>query len=146
MTDNKNQDVNLIESLVDIMGNSEDQSVEEVKTELEADGIDVNESVQRLMATVRRCSNEAKRKRLDLAKHSRLQRETQRPTLRDQIAQMSIDQIEHRFREIEEFTEGQLYVNFRDLESQSDDDKRALLEDMEIALERIESEKGADDK
>jgi hypothetical protein len=146
MADKKSQDLQLIVALVDFLGNSEDQTVDEVKAELKAEGIDVDASIQRLMGTVRRCSSEAKRKQLDIARQERLQREARRPNLRKKIDQLSDEQIHRRFQEIERISKGRLCVNFRDLQSTSSEDRRGILEDLEFELEQIEDGKADDDK
>lgn len=144
MPDKSGRNDRLIEALVDILGDSEGQTADEVKAELASEGVDVYASVKRLMATVRRCSTEAKMRQLDLAKERRLAREVQRPSVIGRTTGLSGSEIDRRLEEIDRITEGRLCVNFRDLEAMSEEDKKALLEDMELALSRLEPKKDND--
>jgi hypothetical protein len=125
-----------IETLIDALGASEDQTVEEVKQELGGEGLKVDAAIKTLLDTVRECSMASRRMELDLAKK---EREAKRLTGTSQLGKFrswTREQIINRMIEIANTSGGKLSLNYRDLEDRGIEDMRSLLEDMEIAFHR----------
>lgn len=60
--DGEKRNLIFIEALTDAMGESGEMSLEEIKKELWADGVDLDASVNHLMKVIKTCSMDAKRK------------------------------------------------------------------------------------
>ena len=130
-----------LETLIDALGASEDQTIDEVKGELREDGIDVEAAMATLLKTVQECSMASRRIELDIAKRKRITQESSKPPLFGKFSSWTREQITKRIVEIAKASGGKLSFNFRDLEARSTEDMRSLLEDIEVALVTMEEEK-----
>ena len=131
-----------IETLIDALGASEDQTVEEVKEELREEGIDVDAAMKTLLETVRECSMASRRMELDLSKEEREARQLANASPLGKFRSWTREQIASRMIEITNASGGKLSFSYRDLEDRSIEDMRSLLEDMEIAFHREKAKKG----
>jgi len=127
----------MLDTLMQALGSSEDQSLEEVKEELRAEGIDIDAYIDRLMHTVERSVKAAKRHALDQSRAERLR--MTRPVGIEGFADLSRDDVLARIRQILPRTPA-VSVSFRDLEAKSDDDLRSMLEDLELAKQMAAKE------
>jgi hypothetical protein len=131
-----------IETLIDALGASEDQTVEEVKEELKEAGVNVEAAIQALLKTVHECSMASRRMELDLAKEEREARQFASVSPLGKFRSWTREQIMNRMAEIANASGGKLSLNYRDLEGRSIEDMRSLLEDMEIAFHREKTKEG----
>jgi hypothetical protein len=133
-----------VDSLTDALGRSEEQSLDEVKKELEFEGIDPAASVDRLMETVHKCSRAAKRQALDRAREERLRRESKSLASVNRFVGWTREQLLKRLREMESFGGAAVAASFRDLNAKSEEDLISLLEDLERAQRLGDEESGND--
>jgi hypothetical protein len=131
-----------IETLIDALGASEDQTVEEVKEELREAGVNVDAAMRTLLKTVQECSMASRRMELDLAKEEREARRLTSTSPLGKFRSWPREQIINRMVEIANASGGKLSLNYRDLEERSIEDMRSLLEDMEIAFHREKTKEG----
>ncbi len=142
MTDTK-KILDFLDALTDATGESENQTPEEIKQELRDDGVEVDGMIDRLLNSVENISMKAKRQQLETAKHSRLQFEKNKPSLLNQFKDWTKEQVMERIRELADSPEKEVAFAYRELENKSDDDLRAILEDLEFT--RLRQEQNDDD-
>jgi|Deesub1362A_J573_1020465.scaffolds.fasta_scaffold01934_7 DNA-directed RNA polymerase subunit F len=139
MAEEKNY-LEILDALTDALGSSEDQSLEEVREELLAEGIDVDASVNRLMQTVNSCIMSARREAMDRAREERLKAERKDLTFGNKFANLSKDQLLEKIKEIMSISHAAPILSFRDLELKSDEDLASILEDLELAKQLADKE------
>ena len=132
----------LLDALTDALGRSEGQSIEEVKEDLQDEGIDVDASVRSLMESIKEISMTAKRSQLDLSRKKRIAAESKQQGIIGKYARWTRDQILARIVEIMAEPGLKVLVSHRDLESKSTEDLISLIEDMELAKENAEDGNG----
>ncbi|MFH0812010.1 MAG: hypothetical protein V2A69_04120 [Pseudomonadota bacterium] len=132
----------LLDALTDALGRSEGQSLEEVKEDLQNEGIDVDASVRSLMESVKVISMTARRSQMDLAREKRIAAESKQQSFIGKYARWTRDQILARIVDITAEPGLKALVSHRDLESKSTEDLISLLEDMELAKENGEGGNG----
>jgi exonuclease VII small subunit len=120
-----------LDALTDALGRSDGQSLEEIKEELESEGIDLNASIKHLMEAVHKSSKASRRQSLDQAREERLKRDVSGSTYFNKFADWSREQLLERLNEIISDRSVATSASFRDLESRSDKDLASLLEDLE---------------
>ena len=130
----------MLDALTESLGSSEDQSFEEVKEELKAEGIDIDASISRLMQTVSKSTDAAKRQALDRVREERLRTEQRSSTLAIEFANLSKAQLLKMIREVMSAMPNALSLSFRNLELKSDEDLASILEDLELAKQMVVEE------
>ena len=147
MKEDKREDSKFfIDALTDALGRSDEQSIEDVKNELREEGIDVEETMKKLITMVKNTSMAARRKQLDIAKEERHKMESKKSNIISKFDKWARDKILSRIKEISSIQGIDVSVAYRDLDSRNTDDLKALLEDMEIAKHRFESEKESNEE
>ncbi len=138
---NKDKNMIFLDALTDALGDSEGQTSEEMKEDLRSEGINVEDSINRLMGSVKDISMAAKRQQLEDARENRLRMSDDRSTILDKFAAWPKEQLIERIKEIFDMLGGEVSFAYRELESQSIEDMKSLLEDLELARIRHEREK-----
>ncbi len=133
MNDKLNNDVKFLNSISSFLGHSEGQTVEEVKEELERNGINVNLALKRFKDTAKRSSDLSKKKQLDLAREKRLAEKDLFSSIATEVSSFSREMVEAKIMEITNLFGQKLRVSFRDLNGKSMEDLRTLLIDLEIS-------------
>ena len=147
MNENKREDSKFfIDTLTDALGRSDEQSIEDVKNELREEGIDVEETMKKLITMVKNTSMTARRNQLDIAKETRHQRESKKSNIISKFDKWSRDQILSRIKDISCLLDTEVSVAYRELDSKNTDDLKSLLEDLEIAKQQYECEKDSNDE
>ncbi len=101
MKDDEKEDCMIfIDALTDALGRSDEQSIEEVKNDLRDEGIDVDETMKKLITMVNNTSMDAKRKQLDIAKERRHKAESKKLDLVSKFNEWTRDEILLRIKEI----------------------------------------------
>lgn len=135
-----------IDALTDALGRSDEQSIEEVKNDLRDEGIEVEETMEKLITMVKNISMAAKRKQLDIAKEKRQITESKKLDFVSKFNEWTKDEILSRIKEISSLMGTNVSVAYRDLDSTNIDDLKSLLEDMEIAKQQYECEKDSNEE
>lgn len=130
-----------IDALTDALGRSDEQSIEEVKKDLQDEGVNVEKTMNELIAIVKNTSMAARRKQLDIAKEKRHQMESEKPKIISKFDKWSRDKILSRIKDISCLLDTEVSVAYRELDSKNTDDLKSLLEDLEIAKQQFECEK-----
>ena len=119
----------ILDTLSDALGRSEGQSVEEVKTELRDEGIDVDAALARLKNARLSISMAAKRSALDSAREKRLKLIKKGHEFIGRFSDWTRDQIMERIKELGGPEAGLAY---RDLEAMGTEEMVSILEDLEM--------------
>ncbi len=135
-----------IDALTDALGRSDEQSIEEVKNDLQDEGIDVDGTMKKLITMVNNTSMAAKRKQLDIAKERRHIMESKKLNIINKFDNWTRDQILSRIKDISSLLDVEVSVAYRDLDSINTDNLKSLLEDMEIAKQKYECEKDSNEE
>ena len=134
---NKNNKENKIrfflEGLTESLGRSEGETLEEVINALKEDGFNVEASVSRLKAKVQNFSQEAKRRQLVVAREKRLSLESETASKVKDFIGLSKNIIINKIMELCTIPNIAASVSYRDLETKSETDLIAILEDLELA-------------
>ena len=147
MKEDKKEDCKIfIDALTDALGRSDEQSIEEVKNDLRDEGIEVEETMEKLITMVKNISIAAKRKQLDIAKEKRQITESKKLDFVSKFNEWTKDEILSRIKEISSLMGTNVSVAYRDLDSTNIDDLKSLLEDMEIAKQQYECEKDSNEE
>ena len=147
MKEDKKEDSKIfIDTLTDALGRSDEQSIEEVKNDLQDEGIEVEETMKELITMVKNTSMAAKRKQLDIAKEKRHKTESKKLDFVSKFNDWTRDGILARIKEISSLLGTNVSVAYRDLDSINTDDLKSLLEDMEIAKQQYECEKDSNEE
>ena len=147
MTDDKKEEaIVFVDALTDSLGRSEGQSIEEVKKELQEEGIDVDATMKRLMDMVSETSKAARRKQLDLAREKRQEMESRKDKLLIKYAKWTKEKVISKINELLSLPEPDVSVAYRDLDLKTTEDLRSLLVNLEMAKQRNEYEKGSNEE
>jgi len=139
--DEKLKYIKLLDTLTDAMGDSEEQTPDEIRKELCELGFDIDGAEARLMKFQQEVSMSTKRQALEDA---RIKREKLRPIGREvaeRLRDWSREQILDRIKELLGTYPAMTSVSYRDLEEKKDEDIRTMLEDLETALLITEDDK-----
>lgn len=135
-----------IDALTDVLGRSDEQPIEEVKKDLQDEGVNVEKTMNELIAIVKNTSMAARRKQLDIAKEKRHQMESEKPNIISKFDKWSRDKILSRIKDISCLLDAEVSVAYRELDTKNTDDLKSLLEDLEIAKQQFECEKDSNDE
>lgn len=134
-----------LEALTDSLGDSECLSNEEIVADLQEEGIDVNAAVKRICTMVENASQQAKRQQLENAKQQRLALSSKKPTHVGEFVGWTKEQLIEKINELLSTDAPLASVSYRELESQSQDDLAALLEDIITTKELAKQESPNED-
>jgi hypothetical protein len=140
-TEDKEKTIAFFDTLTDALGDSEGVSKEEILADLKEEGIDIDASVKRILAMVEHTSQQAKRQQLDIAREKRLALEAKKPIRLGGFIDWTKEQIIEKINELLPVSGPLASVSYRELESKSQEDLAALLEDLIAAKELSEQER-----
>jgi hypothetical protein len=143
MESNKKRTIKVLDSLYEALGESEEQTIEEVKEELASNGIDVNAALSRIMRKQKEISMTARRSILEHARKERLEMKSEN-ILEDQYKGWSIDGIKEKIKELIAGSGSEFGLAYRELDSMGKEELASALEDLELALKRREIEENND--
>lgn len=143
--DDKEKTLAFFDALTDSLGNSEGVSKEEIIADLQEDGIDVNAAVRRILTMVENASQQAKRQQLEMAREQRLALSSKNPTQLGKFLGWTKEQIIEKINELLPTDAPLASVSYRELESKSQEDLAALLEDIIATKEMAEQESQDED-
>lgn len=131
-TDKRYKDLSLLNNLFESLGDNENMSADDIKKELRDDGIDLDATLQRLMAAATQAAADSKRSVLDLARKERLQQEAKPKRTFDNLINWSKEQLLAQIKSLSLEDNQIAAASYRDLEKLTEDNLRALLEDLEL--------------
>ncbi len=133
MSTNKKLDyIKLLDKLSETFGDSEGQSSDEIREELNEEGFDIASAETEFYKFQQEISMAAKRQVLDEAGKERNLLESKINNIREKIKGWTKDQILDRFKDLT-IADPDLAVAYRNLESQKDEDIKEILIDIELA-------------
>lgn len=135
-TDKRHKDLSFLNNLFESLGDSSDMSTDDIREELRADGIDPDAAVQRLMGVVKQASADSRRSVLDQARKERLKQQDRIKKTVGKFKDWSRKQLMERIRGLAGEGGLQAEASYRELENQTNDNLRALLEDLEMLKKR----------
>jgi len=135
-TDKRHKDLSFLNNLFESLGDSSDKSTDDIKEEMRADGIDPDAAVQRLMGVVKQASADSRRSALDQARKERLKQQDSIKKTVGKFKDWSREQLMDRIRGLAGEGGLQAEASYRELGNQTDDNLRALLEDLEMLKKR----------
>jgi hypothetical protein len=138
----KRKQLEILDTLTDALGRSDDQSVQEIKDELIDDGIDVDAALSRLKMARTNISMAAKRSALDTAKKERLSLTERSHEVVGRFKDWTREQIMDR---LHQFSGPEAGFAYRDLETMGIEEMKALLEDLELAKASSQDELSDDE-
>jgi len=144
-THEKDKLIILLDAMTDSMGSSEGQPIEDVIAELKEEGFDINTSRKRIFESINMASQAAKRQQLDVAREERLAAEAKISSRIGKYYNWTKEQLLEKMQEISVIPGSEFSFSYRELETKTEEDLAALLEDLEIT-EAIEEEKDKDEK
>jgi hypothetical protein len=135
-----------IDALTDALGRSNEQSIDEVKKDLQNDGIDVEKTMKKLINMVQEISMTAKREQLDIAREKREKMESKKSFLVNKFTGWNKEKVIAKIKEIASSLGTDVSIAYRDLDSKNTEDLKSLLEDMEMTKDQCEQEKDINEK
>ncbi|OPY84739.1 MAG: hypothetical protein A4E71_02509 [Smithella sp. PtaU1.Bin162] len=124
-----------IQAMADAISECDDLSDKEIKDEFRADGLDLDASVNNLMAFVKNCTMDAKRKALDMAAETRKTLEAKDKNGFGKFLNYSKDQIIANIKSLIESSGATASLAYRNLDGKSQEDLASILEDLESAMD-----------
>ncbi|MGB9498693.1 MAG: hypothetical protein ACKVE4_02880 [Dissulfuribacterales bacterium] len=140
--DKKLEYIKLLNSLSEIFGESEGQSPDEIREELKNEGFDINSAEVELIKFQQNISMAAKRQALDEAKNKREKLSVIKQQMLDKVKNWTRDQVVERLKHILS-VEPDTVVAYRNLNSKEDEDIKAILIDLELAMLITEEDSNA---
>lgn len=140
MSANKNLEyIKLLDKLSETFGDSEGQSPDEIREELNGEGFDIVFAETEFYKFQQEISMAAKRQVLDEAGKQRNILESKINNIKEKIKGWTKDQIMDRFKDLST-ADPDLVVAYRNLESKKDEDIKELLIDIELAQLMVKNE------
>lgn len=130
--DKRYKDLSFLNNLFEALGDNDHMSTDDIKKELRNDGIDPDATLQRLMAAAKQAAADSKRSVLDLARKERLQQEAKPKRTFDNLINWSKEQLLAQIKSLSLEDNQIAAASYRDLEKLTEDNLRALLEDLEL--------------
>lgn len=146
MDTDKKKDLVFLNALTDALGRSEGQSPEDIKRDLEEDGVNVDSLMRDIMSDIKDISMKAKREHLDSVRERRLDMESEKNDWLTKIRAFTKEEILERIELLVDKLGPEVSYSCREFESKNTDDLRAMLEDLELALQRKKMENDIDEK
>jgi len=134
----------ILDALTDALGISEDQTPDEIKEELRADGVDVEAEIGRLLKAQQSNAMAARRVVLDRAREQRAELEMKGEEVTGKFRDWSLEQILERFRELIKPGMPEAAIAYRDLETMGTEELKSILEDLELTIARRKLKEGDD--
>ncbi len=131
-TDKHHKDLSFINNLFESLGDSGDMSTDDIKEELRADGVNPDEALRRLMGVVKQASADSRKSVLDLAREERLKNQDSIKKTIGKFKDWTREQLLDGIRSLSGEGSLQAAASYRELEEQTEDNLRALLEDLEM--------------
>ena len=141
MSIDKEKYMRTMDALTDALGRSDGQTVEDIKNELQDDGIDVGSALERLKKAQLSISMAAKRSALDAARDKRVELVQKGREFIGKFSDWSKDQIMARIKELSGPKVGLAYRNW---DAMGTEEIISILEDLEMAHYRRNLEEGSD--
>lgn len=130
--DKRYKELSFLNNLFEALGDNDHMSTDDIKKELRNDGIDPDATLQRLMAVAKQVAADSKRSVLDLARKERLQQEAKPKRTFDNLINWSREQLLAKIKSLSLEDNQIAAASYRDLEKLTEDNLRALLEDVEL--------------
>lgn len=143
-TDKYHNDLSFINNLFESLADSGDMSTDDIKEELRADGVEPDEALQRLMRVVTQASADSRKSALDRAREKRLKEQDRVKKTIGKFKDWTREQLLDKIRTLSGERGLQAAASYRELGEQTEDNLRALLEDLEM-LQRQKSKDSDDD-
>lgn len=135
----KEKYMEILDSLTDALGRSDEQSTEEVMSDIRDEGIDIDATLERLKKARLNISMAAKRSALDAAKDKRLKLIEKGHSFIGRFGDWTREQVVERIKELSGPEAGLAY---RDLEEMGKEEMFSILEDLELAHRSSMEENG----
>lgn len=130
--DKKLEYIKLLDKLSETIGESEGQSPNEIRDELQEEGFDIVSAEAGFLEFQQNLSMAAKRQALDDAEQERTLFESKMQSIKEKIKGWTKDQVLDRFKDLSN-NDPKLVVAYRDLEDKKDEDIKEILIDIERA-------------
>ncbi len=138
-TNKKLEYIKLLDKLSETLGDSEEQSPDEIREEFHEEGFDIVSAETKFLKFQEEISMAAKRQVLDEAGKQRNRLENKINNIKEKIKGWTKDQIMDRFKDLST-SDPDLVVAYRNLESKKDEDIKEILIDIELAQLMAENE------
>lgn len=145
MSMDKEKSMDTLDALYDFLGDSEGQSIEEIKEELRNEGLDVEAILSRLKMKQREIAMAAKRSALNIAREKREELQHKINDFTGKFANWTREQVLERIKELSMLGRPMAGA-FRELESMGDEDIINILEDLEMAVQSKKFQEGSDEE
>ncbi len=132
--------LSFLDALTDALGESEGVPKEDIIADLKDEGIDVDVALKRIQTMVEHASQKAKRQQLEIAREKRLALEAEKPARLTEFLDWTKEQTIEKISELIPSIGPLASVSYRELESKSQEDLAALLEDLITSKEMEEQE------
>lgn len=141
-TNKAHKDLIFLKDLFESLADSGDMATDDIKEELRTGGVDPDAALKRLMGAVEQASADSKKSVLDLAREARLRQQTNLKKTIDSFKNWSKEQLLSKIKEISLQEDMMPAASYRELEEQTEENLRALLEDLEMLQKRGSSDSG----
>jgi hypothetical protein len=141
-TNKAHKDLIFLKDLFESLADSGEMSTDEIKEELRTGGVDPDAALKRLMGAVEQASADSKKSVLDLAREERLRQQDNFKKTIDSFKNWSKEQLLTKIKEISLQGEMMPAASYRELEEQTEENLRALLEDLEMLRKRGSADSG----
>lgn len=139
-TNKAHKDLIFLKDLFESLADSGDMATDDIKEELRTGGVDPDAALKRLMGAVEQASADSKKSVLDLAREARLRQQTNLKKTIDSFKNWSKEQLLSKIKEISLQEDMMPAASYRELEEQTEENLRALLEDLEMLQKRGSSD------
>lgn len=139
-TEGKEKILSFLDALTDALGETEGVRKEDIIADLKDEGTDVDVALKRIQTMVEHASQKAKRQQLEIAREKRLALEAEKPARLTEFLDWTKEQIIEKISELIPSIGPLASVSYRELESKSQEDLAALLEDLITTKEMEEQE------
>ena len=141
-TNKHHNDLIFLKDLFESLADSGDMSTDDIKEELRTGGIEPDAALKRLMSGVEQASADSKKSVLDLAREERLRQQANFKKTVDSFKNWSKEQLLTKIKEISLQGGMMPAASYRELEEQTEENLRALLEDLEMLRKRGSTDAG----
>lgn len=136
------KDLIYLKDVFESLADSGDMTTDDIKEELRTGGVDPDAALKRLMTAVEQASADSKKSVLDLARDERLRQQTNIKKTIDSFKNWSKEQLLNKIKEISLQGDTMPAASYRELEKQTEENLRALLEDLEMLRKRGSTDAG----
>lgn len=132
MASNKIKSRYVLDTLTEILGDSEGQTPEEIKEELRAEDENIDVKLDRLFKAQQKISMTSKRSALDRAKVERSKIENSTPKILEKYKEWTKEQIIEKLDQLIQSEDLETNYAHRDLEQRGKEEIISILEDIEL--------------